>query len=345
MCTLPRRLSFAYSSRLGFEDQDVAAAWLASSRIARKANNLNIAHDFTMRAAMLGSPAARLEQCRLLWKGGSLQKAMQTLKSTLEDKSFGIITQSIKGNSSSATGQENFLLAKTKLRLVRWIDQSGTQREGAIRTQYADVARLCSRSDKGHYYLGCHYNQLLESEKSKPEEGQSGPFRHGDNAKLVIDNYLRSMMYGAKYLYRTVPKVFTLWLDFGRDQVSRRTGLSQLRSQKKRQEEQLLEARERVLRGIHVQLEKYFLDRVQPYVLYTAFPQMLSRIDHPEPNVAELLRNLIVRVTSRHPRQALWSLFAVKRSSSESKKKMAQMALQALNTVKVSEIGEFEGTC
>lgn len=39
----------------------------------------------------------------------------------------------------------------------------------------------------------------------------------GEIAKLVIDNYLRSLAFGAKYIFQTLPRVLTLWLDLGSD--------------------------------------------------------------------------------------------------------------------------------
>ncbi len=31
-------------------------------------------------------------------------------------------------------------------------------------------------------------------------------------AKLVIENYLRSLNHGTKYLFQTLPRILTLWL-------------------------------------------------------------------------------------------------------------------------------------
>jgi serine/threonine-protein kinase ATR len=301
--------------------------------LARKGNQIEVAQDFTVRAAALGAPTAKLEQCRLLWKGGYPQKAIQMLKGTLEDKSFEFISHSVKSYSTVSQGPENLLLAKTKLLLVKWMDHSGTQKATAIRAQYADVARMCSRSDKGHYYLGSFYNKLLDSEKNKPEEEQTSSVQSGDTAKLVIDNYLRSMMYGPKYLYRTVPKVLTLWLDFGHDLVSRRKKQKSASRRKQDELDQLVLLREKTLKGMHTQIKKYMLDRLQPYVVYTGFAQMLSRIDHSEPEVAQLLHKVIARIACRHPRQTLWSLLSVTRSGSQDKK---QVAINVLTAIKVS---------
>jgi serine/threonine-protein kinase ATR len=49
---------------------------------------------------------------------------------------------------------------------------------------------------------------------SRPE--QSLTVHHslsGEATKLVIDNYLRSLTYGSKYVFQTLPKLLTLWLE------------------------------------------------------------------------------------------------------------------------------------
>src|SRR5882757_8291957 len=37
----------------------------------------------------------------------------------------------------------------------------------------------------------------------------------GETAKLVVENYLRSLSFGTKYVYQTLPRLLTLWLDLG----------------------------------------------------------------------------------------------------------------------------------
>ncbi len=33
--------------------------------------------------------------------------------------------------------------------------------------------------------------------------------------KLVIENYLRSLTFSTKYIFQTLPRVLTLWVDLG----------------------------------------------------------------------------------------------------------------------------------
>lgn len=50
---------------------------------------------------------------------------------------------------------------------------------------------------------------------------------HGEMTKLVIENYLRSVPFGSKYWYETIPKIITLWLDLGMDCLGAARGEAQ----------------------------------------------------------------------------------------------------------------------
>src|SRR6202000_2480300 len=90
-------------SSLNFSDRDIASEWLLTSRLARKANQINAAYDAMMRAVSLNDPAATIENCRLLWKGGNYRKAIQNLKSALDDGTFASYAQPTVEESLNVT--------------------------------------------------------------------------------------------------------------------------------------------------------------------------------------------------------------------------------------------------
>jgi serine/threonine-protein kinase ATR len=50
------------------------------------------------------------------------------------------------------------------------------------------------------------------------------------------------------------------------------------------------------------------------YQWFTAFPQLVSRVGHSNPQVSEVLMSIIARVITRYPQQALWSVVGVLQS-------------------------------
>jgi serine/threonine-protein kinase ATR len=215
-------------------------------------------------------------------------------------------------NQGKQQQQQNLLKARAHLLLAKWIDRAGQTQSDVIIGQYKQAVDSHNRWEKGHYYLGKHYNKLLESEKAKTPGKQAQTFITGETAKLVIENYLRSLAFGAKYIYQTVPRILTLWLELGTDAelpLDPKYGTDEnFRNHTAAQRRKLLGA-------VHTQLKKY-VDRLPPFVFYTALSQIVARICHTNRAVNDLLIDIVARVVTHHPKHALWTLLAVVKSAS-----------------------------
>ncbi|KAF2813925.1 protein kinase rad3 [Mytilinidion resinicola] len=317
-------------SHLSFTKLDVASAWLTSARLARKANFTTTAYNSVLHAAQLGDDAAKIEHSRLLWKDGHHRKAIQNLEGAIASKAFesqnsGPIDNSVN-ISADQLQSENKLTARAHLLLAKWLDRAGQTMSYDLREKYQTGIRAFPRWDKGHYYLGRHYNKILESEKLLPRSKQSFTFLAGELNKLVIDNYIRSMVYGTKYYYQMVPKVLTLWLDLGME--------VEMAAQRASAELEIAAQRVRCLENIHKHLRKYMVDRVPAYAWYTAFPQIITRISHPNKSVYDVLSALIIKVAAKYPQQALWSLLAVPKATASDRASRGVQVLQKLKDFK-----------
>lgn len=300
-----------------------------SASIARKTNLINVAYDAINHASKLDSDSAMVENCRLLWKDGNQKKAIRNLEGAIAANAFHSYETRLSNAELSMFTEDqqkkyvNAKLAKAKLLLAKWIDRAGQMSSPQLILKYQEAVRLNPHWDKGHYYLGRYYNKMFESEKSVPPEKQSTKYQSGDMAKLVIDNFTRSLGFGSKYYYQTVPKILTLWLGLGQEihQDQTRGGCPLGR--------EIGQNRERNLDLIQSQIKKYS-ERIPVYIFYTAFPQLISRIGHSHSGVWELLSHIITRIASAHPQQALWSLLAVSKSTSKEKASRAKNILNKL---------------
>lgn len=61
-----------------------------------------------------------------------------------------------------------------------------------------------------------------------------------------------------------------------------------------------------------------------------ALPQLISRVCHPQPDVATLTRSIIAAAAHAHPQQALWALAVVLKSSVDARKAAAQDILSTM---------------
>lgn len=302
------RRAIMLSREDAFTDLDVGSSWLETARLARKANITTTAYNAVLRASQLGDEATKLEQARLLWRDGHRRQAIQSLESALAANAFathdvlktGDTTSDITSNSTDRTQKQNLLSAKAHLLLAKWLDASGQTQVKDMTAKYQFAAKNFQRWEKGHYYLGKHYNKLLEAERALPKAKQTSSLTGGDLIKLVVENMLRSIPFGNKYWHQTIPKVLTLWLELGMETISKQP----------REDPGLYERRLKSLHIVHRQLTKYF-DRIPPYIFYTALPQIISRISHPNPEVWKIMSSVLTKIVSTHPSQALWSLLAV----------------------------------
>ena len=259
-----------------------------------------------------------IEHSRLLWTEGNHRKAIQSLegaisKNAFRSSDFTETAESLPMDDLGRHQQRNILKAKAHLLLAKWNDRAGQTQSDDIVRQYTKAVESHNRWEKGHYHLGKHYNKLLESEKLKAPAKQAQTFITGETAKLVVENYLRSLAFGAKYIYQTLPRVLTLWLDlgaesdqpldpkYGNDETFRVHTMAQ---------------RRKLLAACNSQVKKYN-DRLPAWVFYTALSQLVARICHPNQEVSGLIVEIVAKVVTQHAPQALWSLLALVKSSSK----------------------------
>jgi serine/threonine-protein kinase ATR len=142
---------------------------------------------------------------------------------------------------------------------------------------------------------------------------QSDEYLSGETAKLVIENYLRSLNYGTKYLYQTLPRVLTLWLELGAQGDKAPDG-------KVGYSREMLERKKLQMADLHKILLRN-LQRLPAYIFYTALPQLVARLAHPNKEVFKILEQIIIKVVEAYPRQSLWSLFGVMTTKQNSERK------------------------
>ena len=258
-----------------------------------------------------------IEHSRLLWTEGNHRKAIQSLEGAISKNAFRssdyMETEESIVTNNTGRQQLNILKAKAHLLLAKWNDRAGQTQSDDIVRQYKKAVESHGRWEKGHYHLGKHYNKLLESEKLKPPAKQAQTFITGETAKLVVENYLRSLAFGAKYIYQTVPRILTLWLDLGAESEQ---PLDPKYGNDETFRVHTMAQRRKLLAACNSQVRKYN-DRLPAWVFYTALSQLVARICHPNREVSALLVDVVAKVVMQHAPQALWTLLALVKSSSK----------------------------
>ncbi|KAL8715001.1 MAG: hypothetical protein Q9220_000958 [cf. Caloplaca sp. 1 TL-2023] len=326
-----------------FSDIDLASTWLTSAKLARKAGFIHQAFNAVLRASQLGDESATIEHSRLLWKEGHHRKAIQSLKGAIAANAFQSskhleTEQSLTVVSHGIQQEQNIPKAQAHLLLARWVDGAGQTGSDSIRDEYKEAIRWHMRYEKAHYWLGKHYNKLFEYEKAKQPTKRAQSFLSGETIKLVVENYLRSLAYGVKYIHQTLPRALTLWLELGveaEQPLDSRHGNDEFRTHTAQQ-------RRRILAAVNAQMKKY-CDRLPGFVFYTALSQIVARIVHPNPTVFPLLVEIVAKVVASHPQQALWTLLAVVKSSSKERALRGRQCLDKIHEIAKKSKGDMDG--
>ncbi|KAI1494605.1 phosphatidyl inositol 3-kinase-like protein [Biscogniauxia mediterranea] len=325
-------------TRPRFGDLDISASWLLTARLARKANAMHQSFNAVLHASQLGDDSATIENARLLWKEGHNRKAIHALQGAIASNAF--TNRSFVEHESSEKNiemQQNMLTARAQLLLAKWLDKAGQTHATALREAYRVVPLNYGTWERGHYYLGRHYKKVLESERSLKPDDQSDEYLTGETAKLVVENYIRSLNYGTKYLYQTLPRILTLWLELGAQIDKAPEGKISV-------SRELFHRRKTQLEALHKYLYKH-VQRLPAYIFYTTLPQLVARIAHPNQEAFMILEEIIVRVVEAHPRQAIWNLFAImtsKQSTSDRRARGQQILLRLRNKSKKADNGSYD---
>ncbi|KAI4170794.1 MAG: hypothetical protein LQ343_004683 [Gyalolechia ehrenbergii] len=326
-----------------FSNMDIASAWLTSAKLARKAGFVHQSFNAVLHASQLGDNSATIEHSRLLWKEDHHRKAIQSLKGAIAANAFRSheYLQTEKPSTTVYVGrqqEQNVPKARAHLLLAKWVDRAGQTQSESIVQEYQQAIRWHGRCEKAHYYLGKHYNKLFEYEKARTMAKRAQTFLSGETAKLVVDNYLRSLAYGAKYIYQTLPRALTVWLELGID-------IEQPPEAKHGSPDfwaHTVQQRRKILTVVNAHIKK-MCDRLPAFVFYTAFSQIVARIVHPTPTVSLLLVDIVAKVIGAHPQQALWTLLAVVKSSTKERALRGRQCLEKIHENSKSSKNDTDG--
>ncbi|XP_045440083.1 serine/threonine-protein kinase ATR isoform X6 [Pipistrellus kuhlii] len=160
-----------------------------------------------------------------------------------------------------------------------------------------DVTLFLPEWEDGHFYLAKYYDKLMPMVTDNKMEKQ------GDLIRYIVLHFGRSLQYGNQFIYQSMPRMLSLWLDFGAKayewEKAGRSDRVQMRND---------------LAKINKVITEH-TSQLAPYQFLTAFSQLISRICHSHDEVFVVLMEIIAKVFLAYPQQAMWMMTAVSKSS------------------------------
>ncbi|KAI8840920.1 hypothetical protein BC829DRAFT_16893 [Chytridium lagenaria] len=294
-------------------DIESGRIWLQTAKVMRKAGHIEPAFSAILHAVQLNAPGFVIEKAKWLAEKGQSYKAIQELQSNV--KKYKEIRETEKNNLAklsvsnlSRMGSElfsvakdnhidiksaAFIEAKSSLLLARRMDEHGIGNAAVVKDIYSAVIEMQPEWEKAYFYVGRFYNKLLDSEKN--QRGHSGV---STLSYQVCKYYSKALNYGTQYIYQTLPRLLTLWLDSGTLQAKKGDGNNEV--------SQVFALINKTLRRL--------VESLPPYQFLTALPQIVSRICHINRQVHAVLEMIILNVLQAYPYQTLWQLVSVSKS-------------------------------
>ncbi|XP_071964795.1 serine/threonine-protein kinase ATR-like isoform X2 [Antedon mediterranea] len=280
--------NLTYDGQDPSKNKVVGHCWLQSAKVARKAGNLQTAFNSLRNINLFSIPELCIEKAKCLWSKGNFHEAQICLQDGVSEHFSNSRYDSLPREEAAS---KRLAHAKALLMVGRLMEDTANFESNSVMKQYKDVVEVNPEWEDSHFYLAKYYDRLMQNVAGRPE-------RAGEFVLQVVMNFGQSLRYDNQYIYQSMPRLLTLWLNYGASTAE--------------------QERNKSLKVILSKLNQIISDLtglLKPYQFLTAFSQLISRICHSHPDVFQRLKEIIAKVLVAYPQQAVWMSMAVSKST------------------------------
>ncbi|EJU06214.1 hypothetical protein DACRYDRAFT_112961 [Dacryopinax primogenitus] len=278
---------------------EIGKSWLTTARIARKAGYLQTAYSATLQAQKYNAPFAFIQTSKLLRVNGEPVRALQDLENAMEI--YKNVSTGPPNERISTADPETTTLAKAFSLQARWMVEADRFTVTEIANKFSEASKQAQRLESPYFHVG-HFWDETYTQFSADDKLKNSHFPFN-----TCKAYGKALSYGSKYIYQTMPRMLSLWLDLADQDRSNAMGRLGESTQ-----QIVLSTREKITEMI----DKIHR-RLPAWQWLTAFPQLISRIIHPSSSVFQVLLKIMAGVLVTYPQQALWLLTSASKSKRE----------------------------
>ncbi|KAI0832693.1 hypothetical protein BC628DRAFT_1309839 [Trametes gibbosa] len=287
-------------------------SWLTSSKIARKAGHTQTAYSAILQAQRCNTPYSFMENAKLVRTREDPLRALQELEKAM--RLFGFLPPNRSQRHEDVIDLTSAgVLTSTQIHVLRARYMAHSDRfEGSrVCREFRRATDIWPKWESGQFHLGQFQDDCFKllSTGDKKTRGMKMNFQ-------TVRSFTRAIRYGSKYIYQTLPRVLTIWLDLAEDAQTNTSDIFK-------------KVNEEVGRAIK---------QTPMYKWYTAFPQIVSRIGIHNPKAYDVLAVLLYTVIQEYPKQALWLFSAVAKSTDSTRANRSKTILNKLRTVNKNSV-------
>ncbi|KAM8770022.1 serine/threonine-protein kinase ATR [Rhynchonycteris naso] len=267
----------------------VGECWLQSARVARKAGHHQTAFNALLNAGESRLAELYVERAKWLWSKGDVHQALIVLQKG--------VALCFPEDKTPAESKSRLIHGRARLLVGRFMEETANFESNAVMKAYKDVTLFLPEWEDGHFYLAKYYDKLMPMVTDNKMEKQ------GDLIRYIVLHFGRSLLFGNQFIYQSMPRMLSLWLDFGAKAYEWEKAGRSDRIQ---------------MRNDLAKINKVILEHtghLAPYQFLTAFSQLISRICHSHDEVFVVLMEMVAKVFLAYPQQAMWMMTAVSKSS------------------------------
>ncbi|TRY93692.1 hypothetical protein DNTS_029400 [Danionella cerebrum] len=270
-------------------EEQVGECWLQSARVARRAGHHQTAFNALLNIENSHLSNLFIEKAKWLWSKGDVHQALIVLQKGV---------QQCFPDEEPLTDPKRIQIKGNAMLLVgRYMEETANFESNAIMKTYKDVTQLLPEWEDGNFYLAKYYDKVMPMVTDNKLE------RQGNLIRYIVTYFGKSLQFGNQYIYQAMPRMLTLWLDYGAKvyefEKAGRSDRVQMRAE---------------LTKINSVISEH-TSNLSPYQFLTAFSQLISRICHSNNEVFAVLMEIIAKVFLAYPQQAMWMMTAVSKSS------------------------------
>lgn len=223
--------------------------WLQYAKLCRSAGHYETANRAILEAQASGAPNVHMEKAKLLWSIKRSDGAIAELQHSLLNMPKDVVGSTAMSSISNASLvhlnlpplqtdtpglNANSDIAKTLLLYSRWIHYTGQKQKEDVISLYSRVRELQPKWEKGYFYVAKYFEELLaDARKRQEESSECKPMVLASSSMTTVPTsivndknwwyylpdvllfYARGLHRGHKHLFQALPRLLTLWFDFG----------------------------------------------------------------------------------------------------------------------------------
>ncbi|KAG0457231.1 hypothetical protein HPP92_022388 [Vanilla planifolia] len=229
-----RRLVFG-ASQMGAQ---VGNCWLQYAKLCRSAGHYETAHRAILEAHASGAPNSNMEKAKLLWNTRKSDSAIAELEQSLLNMPVEVLGSAVVSSLTSLSiglpnpptlcatqvSKANQDVAKTILLYTRWIHYTGQKQKEDIMNLYSRVRELQPQWENSYFFMAKYCDDLLIDARKRQEDNLLivGLLNTASDERPwwsylpdVLLFYAKGLHKGHKNLFQALPRLLTLWFEFG----------------------------------------------------------------------------------------------------------------------------------